>query len=184
MASSSSSSTLSMAIIFSFIFLYSLAAANEVAVGGNSGDWKIPSSSSSHSFTEWAQKSRFKVGDFIVFKYESGKDSVLEVREEAYKSCNTTNPLASYTDGETKVKLDRSGPFYFISGVNGHCEKGQKLRLVVVSLRRHVAISPAPSPVEFEDGPAMAPALTSGSVRLSGGSYVVLCLVFGLWVWF
>ncbi|XP_010417263.1 PREDICTED: early nodulin-like protein 1 [Camelina sativa] len=178
MASSSSSLPLA---IFSFIFLCSLAAANEVTVGGKSGDWKIPPSSS-YSFTEWAQKARFKVGDFIVFRYEAGKDSVLEVTKEAYNSCNTTNPLANYTDGETKVKLDRSGPFYFISGANGHCEKGQKLSLVVIS-PRHSVISPAPSPGEFEDGPALAPAPTSGSVRLGGG-YVGLGLVLGLWAWF
>ncbi|KAG7567661.1 Phytocyanin domain [Arabidopsis thaliana x Arabidopsis arenosa] len=175
------SSSLPVAI-FSFIFLFSLATANEVTVGGKSGDWKIPPSSS-YSFTEWAQKARFKVGDFIVFRYESGKDSVLEVTKEAYNSCNTTNPLANYTDGETKVKLDRSGPFYFISGANGHCEKGQKLSLVVIS-PRHSAISPAPSPVEFEDGPALAPAPTSGSVRLGGGLWVVLGLVLGLSAWF
>uniref|UniRef100_A0A1J3IEL8 Early nodulin-like protein 1 n=1 Tax=Noccaea caerulescens TaxID=107243 RepID=A0A1J3IEL8_NOCCA len=175
--------SLPVAIIFSFIFLSPLAAANEVTVGGKSGDWKIPPSSS-YSFTEWAQKARFKVGDFIVFRYEAGKDSVLHVTQEAYKSCNTTNPLANYTDGETKVKLDRSGPFYFISGADGHCEKGQKLSLVVIS-PRHVAFSPAPSPtlVEFGDGPALAPAPTSGSARLGGG-FAVLCLVLGLWAWF
>lgn len=106
----------------------------------------------------------------------------MEVTKEAYNSCNTTNPLANYTDGETKVKLDRSGPFYFISGANGHCEKGQKLSLVVIS-PRHSVISPAPSPVEFEDGPALAPAPISGSVRL-GGCYVVLGLVLGLCAWF
>ncbi|CAH2061110.1 unnamed protein product, partial [Thlaspi arvense] len=178
---SMASSSLPMAIIFSFIFLCSPAAANEVTVGGKSGDWKIPPSSS-YSFTEWASKARFKVGDFIVFRYESGKDSVLQVTSDAYKSCNTTNPLANYTDGETKVKLDQSGPFYFISGADGHCEKGQKLSLVVIS-PRHVAFSPAPSPVEFEDGPAVAPAPTSGSARLSGG-FAVLGLVLGLWAWF
>ncbi|ESQ46553.1 hypothetical protein EUTSA_v10000346mg [Eutrema salsugineum] len=175
------SSSLAMAIIFSFIFLSSLAAANEVTVGGKSGDWKIPSSSS-YSFTEWASKARFKVGDFIVFRYEAGKDSVLQVTQVAYKSCNTTNSLANYTDGETKVKLDRSGPFYFISGADGHCEKGQKLSLVVIS-PRHAAFSPAPSPVEFEDGPAVPPSLTSGSARL-GGEFAVLGLVLGLGTWF
>ncbi|KFK32598.1 hypothetical protein AALP_AA6G264700 [Arabis alpina] len=177
-----SSSSLLVAI-FSLLFLCSLTTANEVTVGGKSGDWKIPPSSS-YSFTEWAQKSRFKVGDFIVFKYEAGKDSVLEVTRYAYKNCNTSNPLANYTDGETKVKLDRSGPFYFISGANGHCEKGQKLSLVVIS-PRHAAFSPAPSPVEFEDGPALAPAPTSGSVRLGGGfALTALGLVLGIWAWF
>jgi len=63
LSASMASSSLHVAI-FSLIFLFSLAAANEVTVGGKSGDWKIPPSSS-YSFTEWAQKARFKVGDFI-----------------------------------------------------------------------------------------------------------------------
>jgi len=46
------------------VFFFSSVNANEVTVGGKSGDWKIPPSSS-FSFNEWAQKARFKVGDFI-----------------------------------------------------------------------------------------------------------------------
>lgn len=49
--------------IFLCIFLLS-ANANEVTVGGETGDWKIPSSSS-FSFNEWADKSRFLLGDFL-----------------------------------------------------------------------------------------------------------------------
>ncbi|KAL9819533.1 putative Phytocyanin domain, cupredoxin [Arabidopsis thaliana] len=150
-----------------------------VTVGGKSGDWKIPPSSS-FSFNEWAQKARFKVGDFIVFKYEAGKDSVLQVTREAYEKCNTTSPKASYTDGNTKVKLDQAGPVYFISGTEGHCQKGQKLRLVVIT-PRNSAFSPGPSPSEF-DGPAVAP--TSGVAKLAGGFSVVFGLVLGLWAFF
>ncbi|CAE6007790.1 unnamed protein product [Arabidopsis arenosa] len=134
--------------IFSFIFLFSLAAANEVTVGGKSGDWKIPHSPS--GLKKLASKSAT-----LLF---SGTNLV-------------------------KTRFWKSGPFYFISGANGHCEKGQKLSLVVIS-PRHSAISPAPSPVEFEDGPALAPAPTSGSVRLGGSLYVVLGLVLGLLAWF
>jgi len=80
------------------------------------------------------------------------------------------------------VKLDRSGPFYFISGAEGHCEKGQKLVTVVLSVRRQFSyVSPAPSPVEFE-GPAVAP--TSGGVSLRGGLMVVFGFLVGLVVLF
>ncbi|KAG7618070.1 Cupredoxin [Arabidopsis thaliana x Arabidopsis arenosa] len=161
------------------VFFFSSVNANEVTVGGKSGDWKIPPSSS-FSFNEWAQKARFKVGDFIVFKYEAGKDSVLQVTREAYEKCNTTSPKASYTDGNTKVKLDQAGPVYFISGTEGHCQKGQKLRLVVIT-PRNSAFSPGPSPSEF-DGPAVAP--TSGVAKLAGGFSVVFGLVLGLWAFF
>ncbi|KAF8055970.1 hypothetical protein N665_1279s0004 [Sinapis alba] len=156
---SSYSLPLTILLSISFFFLLSVNA-NEVTVGGKLGDWKIPPSSS-YSFNEWAQKARFKVGDTLVFSYEAGKDSVLQVTREAYEKCNTTSPKASYTDGNTKVKLEQPGPVYFISGKEGHCQKGQKLRLVVVTPRSS-AFSPAPSP---SDGPAVAP--SSGAAKLT-----------------
>lgn len=59
------SSTLSVTIFLCISFLLFLSAyANEVTVGGKSGDWKIPPSST-YSFNEWAQKARFNVGDFL-----------------------------------------------------------------------------------------------------------------------
>lgn len=108
-----------------------------------------------------------------MWKYDAQRDSVLQVTKEAYASCNTSNPVAEYKDGNTKVELDRSGPFYFISGVKGNCEKGEKLVVVVLS-SRHRVISPAPSPVEFES-PAVAP--TSGASSLKGGLLVVLAVL-------
>ncbi|KFK29784.1 hypothetical protein AALP_AA7G178800 [Arabis alpina] len=173
-----SSTSLLVTIFLSICFSFFLSLnANEVTVGGKSGDWKIPT----YSFNEWAQKSRFKVGDFLVFRYEAGKDSVLQVTREAYEKCNTTSPKATYTDGYTKVKLDQAGPVYFISGTEGHCQKGQKLRVVVISPRVSAAFSPAPSP---SDGPALAPAPTSGAAKLTGVFGVVVGIVLGLWTLF
>lgn len=64
------SSSLLVTIFFCISFFFFLSVdANEVTVGGKSGDWKIPSSSS-FSFNEWAQKARFQVGDYI------GKSSI------------------------------------------------------------------------------------------------------------
>lgn len=104
---------------------------------------------------------------FSVWKYDAAKDSVLQVTKEDYLNCNTTKPVAEYKDGNTKVKLDKSGPFFFISGVKENCEKGQKLIVVVMSPRsRFTGISPAPSPVEF-DGPAIAPTSSSTSFKAS-----------------
>lgn len=101
---------------------------------------------------------------------------MLQVSKEDYLSCNTSNPIEEYKDGETKVKLDRSGPFYFVSGAEGHCEKGQKLIVVVLSPRhknRYMGVSPAPSLAE-SDSPAVAP--TSSARRLQSS----LMLAFGV----
>lgn len=103
-----------------------------------------------------------------MWKYDGEKDSVLQVSKEDYESCNVSNPIAEYKDGSTKVELNRSGPFYFISGAKGHCKQGQKLVVVVLSPRggRYTGISPAPSPVEFE-GPAVAPTSSASSLKTS-----------------
>lgn len=107
--------------------------------------------------------------EFAVWEYDGAKDSVLLVTKRDYVTCNTSSPVETYTGGSTKVKLERSGPYYFISGAQGHCEKGQKLIVVVIS-KRHSSISPAPSPAV--EGPAIAPAPASGAGSLSGGFLV------------
>lgn len=113
-----------------------------------------------------------------VWKYDGEKDWVVQVSKEDYLSCNSSSPIEEYKDGETKVKLNKAGPYYFISGAKGHCEKGQKLIVVVLSPRHRYAISPAPSPAEF-DGPAVAP--TSGAEALRGGLVVGLGGFLLLW---
>ncbi|XP_061365272.1 early nodulin-like protein 15 [Gastrolobium bilobum] len=167
------SRTVSASLLFLFL-LFGFSAAKELLVGGKIDAWKIPSSEAD-SLNQWAERSRFHVGDHLVWKYEGGKDSVLEVNREEYGNCSTSNPIKEYSDGNTKVKLDRPGPFYFISGVKGHCEKGQKIIVVVMSPRnRYAGISPSPAPspaAEFE-GPAVAP--TSAATALQGALVTAL----------
>lgn len=119
-----------------------------------------------------------------MWKYDGGKDSVLQVSKEGYDSCNTSNPINEYNDGNTKVKLDHPGPFYFISGAKGHCQKGQKLVVVVMTPRgggRDTGISPAPSPAAFE-GPAVAPS-SGGATAVHGGGGLMAALLFlAMWV--
>ncbi|XP_077216813.1 early nodulin-like protein 14 [Tasmannia lanceolata] len=160
--------------------LFSLSEAKDFLVGGKTNAWKIPSSSS-ESLNQWAESNRFKIGDSLVWKFNDENDSVLQVTREGYESCNVSNPIATYKGGSANIKLERSGPFYFISGENGHCEKGQKLIVVVLSDRRGSGISPASSPMEFE-GPAIAPTSSApGSVvtrsGFMGGFVVLGCLV-------
>ncbi|GLT74041.1 hypothetical protein SLA2020_458620 [Shorea laevis] len=155
--------TLTSSLVF-LCLLLSFTEAREMLVGGKADAWKIPLSESD-SLNKWAESSRFRIGDYLVWKYDGGKDSVLQVTKEAYHSCNATDPVAMYKDGNTKVKLGRPGPFYFISGAKGYCEQGQKLIVVVLTPRhRYTAISPAPAPAEFE-GPAIAPISSATSIK-------------------
>lgn len=76
------------------------------------------------------------------FKYK--KDSVLVVSEDEYKKCQTTKPELYSNHDDTVFKLDRPGLFYFISGVSGHCEKGQKMIIKVMEVESSPQ-SPPPS---------------------------------------
>lgn len=59
------------------------------------------------------------------------------VTQEEYKNCNSTHPIFFSNTGNTVYKFDRSGPFYFISGVSGHCQKGQKMIVKVISVEEN-----------------------------------------------
>ncbi|KAK6158767.1 hypothetical protein DH2020_006081 [Rehmannia glutinosa] len=163
---------ISSVVLLIFLFA-SFSEARDLIIGGKPNAWRIPTSESD-SLNHWAQKSRFIIGDSLVWEYDGSKDSVLQVTKRDYVTCNTSSPIETYTGGNTKVKLERSGPYYFISGAEGHCQKGQKLIVVVISEKhRHFnGVSPAPSPAEIE-GPAVAPAPTSGAGRLTGGFFML-----------
>ncbi|KAJ0267156.1 Early nodulin-like protein 1 [Hirschfeldia incana] len=137
-------------LCFSFIILASLATLFSVAdarrfyVGGSRG-WVM---NPRESYNTWAERTRFQVNDTLYFKFAKGSDSVQEVMKADYYGCNIRNPLQKFDNGESEVKLNRSGPFYFISGNQDHCMKGQKLIVVVLAIRhpKKVPISPAKPP--------------------------------------
>ncbi|CAN4097058.1 unnamed protein product [Withania somnifera] len=143
--------------------------------GGKSG-WVL---NPSESYTHWSERNRFQVNDTIVFKFKLGEDSVLLVDKDNYNKCNKDKPILELKHGDSKFKFERSGPFYFISGHEDNCEKGQKLKIVVLSPNHHKAQnSSSPAPVESISpepvgsigpvSPAPAPA-TSGVLGFMGG---------------
>ncbi|KAL2897613.1 Early nodulin-like protein 3 [Bienertia sinuspersici] len=170
-----SSRICSISLVLAVALLLNFTDARDHLVGGKPDAWQIPSSEAD-SLNSWASKSRFQIGDSLVWKYDSKKDSVMEVSRDAYFSCNTSNPIAEHKDGETKIELPKSGPYYFISGSKANCDKGEKLIVVVMAARgsRSTAYSPAsaPTPESGVNGPAVAP--TSGSSGLNGGVMVVV----------
>ncbi|KAG6625617.1 early nodulin-like protein 1 [Carya illinoinensis] len=141
------------ALLYSLLLIslfLSFIEAREFLVGGKTNA-RIISASNLESLNKWAEGSRFQIRDSLVWNYDPSKDSVLQVSKKDYESCSTSSPIAVYKDGNTKVKLDRSGPFYFINGTEDHCEKGQKLATVVLSVRHRFSdVSPTSSLVESE----------------------------------
>lgn len=112
---------------------------------------------------------------YTVWKYDGKVDSVLQVTKEDYESCTKSKPIQEDKDGNTKIELKQSGPYYFISGADGHCEKGEKLIVVVISSghKPKVVGSPAPAPVAASYSPAPAP-VNGGGHGLSGGAVGVM----------
>ncbi|EXC10039.1 Early nodulin-like protein 1 [Morus notabilis] len=112
-------------VIMASILLRGVSAANHT-VGGVSG-WDLTS-----NIQAWASQTTFHVGDYLVFSYTPVHD-VLEVEEEDYKSCDISDPIRTYNDGETVIPLTQEGPRYFICGRQGHCSMGLKLEAHVLA---------------------------------------------------
>jgi hypothetical protein len=70
----------------------------------------------------------------VFFKYKKGSDSVLVVNQDNYNTCNKKNPIKKLEDGDSEFSFDKSGPFFFITGKDQNCEKGQKLTVVVLAV--------------------------------------------------
>ncbi|KAI4341098.1 hypothetical protein MLD38_025864 [Melastoma candidum] len=171
--------------------------ALEFVVGGKDG-WVLHPS---EGYNHWAERNRFQVNDTLYFKYKRGNDSVLVVSSEDYNSCTTIKPIQSLSDGNSTFKFDRSGPFFFISGIADRCNAGQRLIVVVLAVRPKVAppapgaLPPTPAPATTPTSPSLAPGTsapgtpvpapsspTSGSARqwkLGGGLVGVMVMTLG-----
>ncbi|KAI5387537.1 early nodulin-like protein 1 [Lathyrus oleraceus] len=119
---------------FCLMLMIHKGAAYEFIVGGQKG-WSVQGDTSFNPFNQWAEKSRFQVGDSLVFNYQTGQDSVFYVKSEDYASCNTASPYAEFSGGHTVFKLNQSGPHFFISGNKDNCVKNEKIKIIVLSDR-------------------------------------------------
>ena len=125
-----------------------------------------------------------------VFNYKGNEDSVLQVKSEDYATCNTDSPIAKYSDGHTVFTFKQSGAHYFISGNKDHCNKNEKLVVVVLADRSNRNTngtansplpppSPAPSPVETASSPptaTLSPSPGSEPPSPSGASSILVNL--------
>ncbi|CBI15400.3 hypothetical protein AAG906_014109 [Vitis piasezkii] len=131
-------------LIFLFFSLHFFPVISVEFLVGDDDGWALPSSKSGEQmYNEWASHNRFKVGDTVHFKYE--KDSVMVVTEAEYNKCHSAHPILFSNNGDTIFSLDRPGLFYFISGVAGHCERGQKMIIKVLE-------PPSPPSVPKQNG--------------------------------
>ncbi|KAK4257558.1 hypothetical protein QN277_007129 [Acacia crassicarpa] len=168
-----------LCLMLAFLLIPS-SKGHDYLVGGSQNSWTLPRPSPEY-LSHWAHKRHFKVADSLLWKYDSKSESVLEVKEEDYKRCNIANPISKYSGGDTKVELNRTGSFYFISGADGHCQQGLRLDPVVHAGHHHGRHhqSPSPSPAPSPNGAAPAPKKNNGALG-SGGGFVGLVTVLGV----
>ncbi|KAL0402925.1 UNVERIFIED_CONTAM: Early nodulin-like protein 1 [Sesamum radiatum] len=121
-------------------------------------------------YNDWASKKRFQVNDTLRFTYK--KDSVMTVTEEEYERCRSSHPVYFSNNGDTVLKLDRPGLFYFISGVSGHCQMGLKM---VVKVLEHG--SPAQAAA---DPPAASAAVFAAPASIAETVFMLLSWSLGL----
>ncbi|KAJ9174097.1 hypothetical protein P3X46_017162 [Hevea brasiliensis] len=157
-------------ILFCFSFLFSSVISTEFLVGGHNGSWVVPNSKKDDQiYNHWASKNRFKVNDTLHFKYKK-KDSVMVVSEEDYKKCRSAHPFFFSNNGETLFILDRPGLFYFMSGVSGHCQKGQKMIIKVKAFKPE-------SPPHNHDDDDDEPRKKNGAVQMAAITSAMILLL-------
>ncbi|KAL6560146.1 hypothetical protein OROHE_006384 [Orobanche hederae] len=117
-------------------------------------------------YNEWASSKIFKVGDTLVFEYNPGFHSVLQVSQFDFYSCNTAAPISTYTTGNDSIVINSSGNYYYICGFMGHCEAGQKVDIRVPN-SQNSNIEPILSPAQTPSEPVIPNASSDRSITSS-----------------
>ncbi|RLN13473.1 early nodulin-like protein 2 [Panicum miliaceum] len=142
-----------------FALVVAAASATQFRVGGQKG-WSVPGAGF-EPYNTWAGRLRFQIGDQLLFVYPKETDSVLLVEPAAYNACNVSSYLQKFDDGSTVFTLDRSGPFFFISGNEASCRANEKLIVVVLADRTGARTPPGAPPMMSPPSPAPLPSPSS-----------------------
>ncbi|KAJ7945089.1 Early nodulin-like protein 1 [Quillaja saponaria] len=100
---------------------------------GDLDAWGIPTSANPQLYTKWVKYHTLTTGDSLLFLYPPSQDSVIQVTEQSYNSCNLKDPILYMANGNSLFNITSFGELYFTSGLPGHCEKKQKLQISVLS---------------------------------------------------
>ncbi|KAI3882065.1 hypothetical protein MKX03_006275 [Papaver bracteatum] len=112
---------------------------------GNMNAWGIPTSANPNVYTNWAKKYHPKIGDSLLFLYPPSEDSVIQVTEQSFRSCNLKDPILYMSNGNSLFNITSEGRYFFTSGEPGHCEKWQK-HAVTVLFANGSALPPSYAP--------------------------------------
>lgn len=164
-----------------------VASAYEFKVGALDA-WAIPTGGRKDLYQQWVSNNTFKVGDSLLFLYPPSQDSVIQVTKEAYSRCDISSPITSFQDGNTAFKFSQWGSYYFTSGVPGHCEKSQKLAVLVLGANGAFpppdsasASAPALAPGAGSPSNSVKPTSSAPTMQSAGPLGFMVGLAFGLY---
>ncbi|CAJ1925440.1 unnamed protein product [Sphenostylis stenocarpa] len=164
------------AVVFLMMMMMTASQVSHAAVHkvGDSSGWTIIGNI---DYRKWAATKNFQVGDTIVFEYNAKFHNVMRVTHAMYKTCNASSPLTTMTTGNDTIKITNYGHHFFLCGIPGHCQAGQKVDINVVKVSGAAAAAaeaPTPtsamaSPVPPANVPAPSPNNASPLMVVKGG---------------
>ncbi|XP_019168019.1 PREDICTED: mavicyanin-like [Ipomoea nil] len=124
----------------------------------------------------WSATKTFQVGDVIVFSYNPQFHNVMQVTHPMYQTCNASSPIATHTTGNDSITIKTHGHHFFLCGVPGHCQSGQKLDINVLRAA-DVSSTPTHSPAALPPSTAStapAPSPSHAAAPLLANQIVAL----------
>ncbi|CAI9298400.1 unnamed protein product [Lactuca saligna] len=108
------------------------SSAKQFIVGGPFG-WGVPHN---HRFYDkWSNHHTFKPHDVLIFNFtdELSNNDVAEVTRDAYRKCDTENPISHQTTSLARFNLKNMSMnnHYYICTIHQRCKQGQKLAIRV-----------------------------------------------------
>ncbi|KAL8105140.1 hypothetical protein AgCh_029071 [Apium graveolens] len=159
-----------------------LVSQLQVSVGavykvGESAGWTI---AGSVDYKKWSAAKTFHVGDIILFQYNSQFHNVMQVSHAEYKSCNASAPIVTHTTGNDSITVTSKGHHFFLCGIPGHCQAGQKVDINVLRVSSSKAPSssttPSSSPAVTVVPPSPTPSETTSLLFSTSTFLTGLCL--------
>ncbi|XP_019422780.1 PREDICTED: mavicyanin-like [Lupinus angustifolius] len=144
----------------------------EVYKVGDSDGWTIIGNV---DYKNWASTKNFQLGDTIIFEYGAQFHNVMRVTHAMYQSCNASSPITTFTSGNDSIKITNHGHHFFLCGIPGHCQMGQKVDINVLKVSAPAPEpqppttsppSPIPSPLPLANIPAPTPSNAASFIAL------------------
>ncbi|XP_022138393.1 mavicyanin [Momordica charantia] len=155
------------AVVMAMLQQVAMAAVYKV---GDAAGWTI---AGGVDYKQWAATKTFEPGDVIVFEYNAQFHNVMRVTHSMYKSCNVSKPLETHSSGNDSITIKSRGHHFFLCGVPGHCQAGQKLDINVLRLSSPAAAPTTPSALASPSVPlARTPSAPSPSASTTTASHL------------